>query len=153
MSDVVKTRPASAPAPLLLLLRVNARQSWRRLKSVRDQSRLLTALIFLFIVGYLILSFWLFFKGLKFVGAFPGLGTVLTERLLYLLFAFLFALLLLSNLIISYTNLFRNREASYLMTMPVPAQTIFRLKFFESTLLASWAFLFLIAPLLVAFSA
>ncbi len=151
MSDVVKTSASTAPAPLLLLLRVNAKQSWRRLKSVRDQSRLLTALICSFIVGYLVLSFWLFFKGLKFVGAFPGLGTVLTERLLYLLFAFLFVLLLLSNLIISYTNLFRNREASYLMSMPISTQTIFQWKFFESTLLASWAFLFLIAPLLAAF--
>ncbi|MDB6023169.1 MAG: hypothetical protein JWQ04_3026 [Pedosphaera sp.] len=150
MSDVLTTRNP-APAPLLLLLRVNAMQSWRRLKSVRDQSRLLTALIVCFIVGYLGLSFWLFFKGLKFVGAFPGLGTVLTERLLYLLFAFLFILLLLSNLIISYSNLFRNREAGYLMSLPVRAQTIFQWKFFESTLLASWAFVFLIAPLLAAF--
>jgi ABC-2 type transport system permease protein len=76
---------------------------------------------------------------------------VLTERLLYLLFTFLFVLLLLSNLIISYTNLFRNREASFLMSLPVPAETIFRWKFLESTLLASWAFVFLIAPLLAAF--
>lgn len=140
-----------APGPLRLLIRVNALQTWRRLKSVRDQSRLLTAMIACFLVGYLVLSFWLFFRGLKFVAAFPGLGMVLTERLLYLLFAFLFVLLLLSNLIISYTNLFRNRETSFLMSLPVPAQTIFRWKFLESTLLASWAFVFLIAPLLAAF--
>jgi ABC-2 type transport system permease protein len=98
-----------------------------------------------------VLSFGLFFKGLKFVASFPGLGTVLTERLLYILFAFLFALLLLSNLVISYTNLFRNRETNFLLSMPVSSQTIFRWKFIESTLLASWAFLFLIAPLLAAF--
>ena len=67
------------------------------------------------------------------------------------LFAFLFALLLLSNLIISYTNLFRNRETAFLLTLPVSTQTIFRWKFIESTILASWAFLFLIAPLLAAF--
>jgi ABC-2 type transport system permease protein len=71
--------------------------------------------------------------------------------LLYILFAFLFALLLLSNLVISYTNLFRNRETAFLLSMPVSSQTIFRWKFIESTLLASWAFLFLIAPLLAAF--
>ena len=140
------------PGPLVLLFRVNAIQSWRRLKSVREQSRLLTGLIVAFIpLGYLGISFWLFFRGLRFVAAFPGLGTVLTERLLYLLFAFLFMLLLLSNLIISYTNLFRNREAGFLMSLPVPAQTIFQWKFFESALLASWAFVFLIAPLLAAF--
>ena len=115
------------------------------------QSRLLTGVILFFVVGYLVLSFWLFYHALWFVARFPGLGAVLTERLMYTLFAFLFGLLLLSNLVISYTNLFRNRETAFLLTLPVPTQTIFRWKFIESTLLASWAFLFLIAPLLVAF--
>ena len=64
---------------------------------------MLTAFISLFLGGYLVLSFWLFYKGLRFVGTFPGLGAILTERLLFLLFAFLFFLLLLSNLIIGYT--------------------------------------------------
>jgi ABC-2 type transport system permease protein len=141
----------TAPAPLWLLVRVSALQIWRRILSLRKQSRLLTGIIGLFIAGYLSLSFWLFYHGLKFLAAFPGLGVVLTERLLYLLFAFLFALLLLSNLVISYTNLFRNREAAFLLTLPVPPQTIFRWKVIESTLLASWAFVFLIAPLLAAF--
>ena len=42
-----------SPAPLLLLLRVNSLQIWRRLKSVRQQSRLLTSVIALFIVGWI----------------------------------------------------------------------------------------------------
>src|ERR1035441_10546696 len=144
-----KTKPV--PAPLWLLVRVNALQSWRRLLSVRDQSRLLTGIIALFLAGYLVVSFGLFYHGLRFIAKFPGLGAVLTERLMYVLFAFLFALLLLSNLIIGYTNLFRNRETAFLLTLPVPTKTIFRWKFIESTVLASWAFVFLIAPLLAAF--
>ena len=142
---------AGPSGQLLLLIRVNTLQAWRRLKSVRDQSRLLTGIILLFVSGYAILSFWLFYNGLRFIAAFPGLGSVLTERLLYVLFALLFALLLLSNLVLSYTNFFRNREAAFLMSSPVPWETIFRWKFIESTLLASWAFLFLIAPFLAAF--
>jgi ABC-2 type transport system permease protein len=138
-------------APLVLLLRIHALQAWRKMVSLRQQSRLLTSVIGLFLVGYLVLSFELFSWGLRFIASFPGLGTVLTERLMYLLFAFLFALLLLSNLVISYTNFFRNRETAFLLTQPVPWRTIFRWKFIESTLLASWAFLFLIAPLLAAF--
>jgi ABC-2 type transport system permease protein len=138
-------------APLVLLLRIHLLQAWRKLKGLREQSRLLTSVIGLFLIGYVFLSFELFKWGLRFIASFPGLGTVLTERLMYLLFAFLFALLLLSNLVISYTNLFRNRETSFLLTLPVPWRTIFRWKFIESTLLASWAFLFLIAPLLAAF--
>ena len=142
---------SSTPPPLLLLVRVNALAAWRKLKGLRGQSRLLTAVVLLFIVGYLSLAFGLFFAGLRFIARFPGLGTMLMERLLFLLFAFLFILLLLSNLVISYTNLFRNRETAFLLTQPVSAQTIFCWKFIESTLLASWAFVFLIAPLLAAY--
>jgi len=137
--------------PLVLLLRTNAIHSWRRLLAIRKQSRLLTGIISFFIIGYLVLAFELFYHGMKFIAKFPGLGAVLTERLLFTLFAFLFCLLLLSNLVIAYTNLFRNRETAFLLTLPVSAQTIFNWKFIETTILASWAFLFLIAPLLVAF--
>ncbi|MEI7730417.1 MAG: hypothetical protein WCO56_12650 [Verrucomicrobiota bacterium] len=143
--------PIPAGSPLRLLAAINLRQNWRRLLAIRDQSRLLTALIAGFIVSYLGLSFWLFYRGLQFVSAFPGLGSLLVERLLFLLFAFLFILLLFSNLVIGYTNFFRNRETSFLLTLPVSFQTIYRWKFIESALLASWAFLFLIAPLLAAF--
>lgn len=115
------------------------------------ENPLLTLVIFAFIAGYFALSFWLFYRGLRFVGNFPGLGTLLVERLLYILFAFLFVLLLFSNLVISYSNFFRNRETAFLMTMPIERETIFRWKFLESALLASWAFLFLIAPLLTAY--
>ncbi|MGC9943625.1 MAG: hypothetical protein ABSE48_17505 [Verrucomicrobiota bacterium] len=138
-------------SPLWLLVRTNSLHSWRRLKAVRSQSRLLTSIIAIFVTGYLVLAFELFYHGMKFVAKFPGLGSVLMERLFYTLFAFLFGLLLLSNLVISYTNLFRNRETAFLLTLPISKQTIFRWKFVESIILASWAFLFLIAPLLVAF--
>jgi ABC-2 type transport system permease protein len=148
MSNFVRDLKAQ---PLWLLLRTNALHSWRRLLSVRSQSWLLTGIITFFVLGYLVLAFELFFHGLKFIAKFPGLGAVLTERLLFTLFAFLFALLLLSNLVIAYTNLFRNRETAFLLTLPVSAQTIFNWKFIETIILASWAFLFLIAPLLVAF--
>jgi ABC-2 type transport system permease protein len=141
----------STPGALGLLVRVHLQSAFRRLKAVRQQSRLLSSIILLFISSYLVLAYALFHVGLKFISRFPGLGTVLTERLLFLLFAFLFMLLLLSNLVISYTNLFRNRETAFLLTLPVPRRTIFQWKFLESTLLASWAFVFLIAPLLAAY--
>lgn len=138
-------------SPLWLLLRTNGLQAWRRLLSFRDQSRLLSAAIMVFVAGYLWLAYLLFYKAMRFVSYFPGLGEVLVERMLYLLFAFLFTMLMLSNLIISFTNLFRNRESTYLLTMPVSTDTIFRWKFIESSILASWAFIFLIAPLVTAF--
>ncbi len=138
-------------SPMRLLLSTWLRQAWRRLVSVTRQSRLLTGLILTFIVGYCGIAFLLFYKGMLFANSFPGLGTLLTERLMFMMFAFLFALLLISNLVIGYSNLFRNRETAFLLTLPIPTFTIYRWKFIESTMLASWAFLFLIAPLLAAY--
>lgn len=143
------TIPA-APS-LRLLMNVWLVQTWRRLLSVFRQSRLLIVLIAGFIVGYCVISFFLFYRGLGFANRFPGLGTLLTERMMFLMFAFLFLLLLISNLVIGYSNLFRNRETTFLLSLPIPMHTIFRWKFIETTLLASWAFLFLIAPLLAAY--
>ena len=121
------------------------------MKSLRLQSPLLSSSIGLFVIAYLTLAFLLFQFGLKFLNNFPALGPLLTERLLFLLFAFLLVLLIFSNIVIGYSNYFRNRETQFLVTLPVSPKTIFRWKFFESALLASWAFIFLIAPLLAAF--
>ncbi|MGV3773842.1 MAG: putative ABC transporter permease subunit [Verrucomicrobiales bacterium] len=139
------------PGALSLLVRVNLLQSFRRLLNVGESSRLLSAVILVFIIGYFAISFGLFYKGLKFIGRFPGLDVLLTERLLFLLFAFLFFLLVFSNLIISYTNLFRNKETNYLLVLPIKREVLFRWKLIESTILASWAFLFLVSPLLAAY--
>lgn len=141
----------AGPTPFRLLVRIAALSSWRRLLALREQSWFLLAVIATFLAGYLALAFTLFYAGLRFISKFPGLGGLLVERLLFVLFAFLFGLLLISNLVISYTNLFKNRETTFLLSLPVPTQTIFQWKFVESTLLASWAFVFLIAPLLCAY--
>jgi len=142
---------APSPAPLRLLVDTALLTAWRRLCSLKEQSWLLVSLVGVFLSGYLALAFTLFYGGLRFIGRFPGLGGLLVERLIFLLFAFLFGLLLISNLIISYSNLFRNRETAFLLTLPVPRETVFQWKLIESTLVASWAFLFLIAPLLAAY--
>lgn len=137
--------------PLAVLLRIHQQQAWRKLLAIRQQSRLLALFVTSFLSGYFLLAFALFWKGLRFIASFPGLGTLMTERLLFLMFFFLFVLLWFSNLVISYTNLFRNRETQFLLSLPLDRQVVFQWKFLESTILASWAFLFLIAPLLVAY--
>ena len=146
-----ETASATTPGPFRLLLQVNALSLGRKVLALRQKSRLWVAVIGLFLVGYAAMAYGLFFQGLKFLSRFPGLGGLLVERLLFLLFACLFGLLLLSNLVISYSNFFRNRESEFLLPLPIPPETLFRWKFVESVMLASWAFLFLIAPLLLAY--
>lgn len=153
MKDLVSTSSAAGhpPSALTLLLRINLRQTRRKAVAACRQSRWLLGFIVAFVLGYLAIAFLFFYWGFRFVDKFPGLGTLLIERLLFLLFAFLFFLLLFSNLIIAYTNLFRNPETRFLLTLPVSFRTIFQWKFFESVFLASWAFVFLVLPFLAAY--
>ena len=132
-------------------MKVGLLSLWRRLLSIRQQSPLLTLLVAGSLGGYLWMTFSLFGSALRFVHRFPGVGSLLTEPLIFLLFAFLFLLLLLSNLVIGFTNLFKNREAAFLLTQPIRFEVLFQWKLLESSLLASWAFILLIAPMMAAF--
>ena len=145
------SNPPDTVSPFRLLLEINTLSLGRKVLALRQKSRLWVGVIGVFLVGYAVMAYALFHQGLQFLSRFPGLGGLLVERLIFLLFACLFGLLLLSNLIISYSNFFRNRESEFLLPLPIPPEVIFRWKFIESVLLASWAFLFLIAPLLLAY--
>ncbi len=143
--------PRSAWEGFLLLARANGLCAWRRLGAMGGRSRLTALATALFVAAYGLIAFSLFHLGLRFVMRFPGLGSLMVERLLFLLFAFLMVLLLLSNVVIAYGNLFRNREAAFLASLPVPVEAVFTWKVLEGTILASWAFVFLVAPLLAAY--
>ena len=58
---------------------------WRRVLSIRQQSPLLTLLVFSFLGGYLWMSFRVFGSALHFIDRFPGVGSLLTEPLMFLI--------------------------------------------------------------------
>lgn len=133
------------------LVRLHAR-AWRRhAGSMQNQSTLMLTVIWLFVFSYWVFGYQLFFEGLRYIGSFPGIGNFLLERLLRLFFAFLLGMLFFSNLIIGYATLFRNAETQWLLGLPVPFADVLRWKTLETMLLASWAFLFLSGPLLLAY--
>ncbi len=131
------------------------RVKWRILLAftgrIRTQSRLLTAVLATFLGGYLAAAYFLFYEGLRFVNGFPLVGTLISQRVLYLLFAFFFLMLIFSNVIIGYSALFRNRETTWLITVPVDCRLILRWKYLECLAVSSWALVFLSAPLLLAY--
>ncbi len=118
---------------------------------VRTQSRLLTAVLGTFLAGYLGAAYFLFYQGLHFVNSFPLVGTLISQRILYLLFAFFFMMLVFSNIIIGYSTLFRNRETAWLLSLPVDHRDILQWKYLECLTVSSWALVFLSAPLLLAY--
>jgi ABC-2 type transport system permease protein len=134
-----------------LMAQINAQMVRRRILSVRQQSRLMVTVIALFVLSYWVVGYGLFEWGFKYLTTVPGLGPVLLDRMLYLFFAFLFVMLVFSNMIIGYSSLFKSQETQWMLTLPVRAVDVFCWKLAETTVLASWAFLFLSAPMMLAY--
>ena len=134
----------------LLLLRTRLLTIRAELAAIRRKSRLMLAVLGGFCLGYLLAGYYLFYLGLSFLHRFPVVGSLLAERILYLIFAFFFAMLVFSNAVIGYASLFKNQETNFLLSLPIPARQIYLWKLFESLLLASWALLFLSAPMMIA---
>ncbi|MCG3148516.1 MAG: hypothetical protein PCFJNLEI_01960 [Verrucomicrobiae bacterium] len=134
-----------------LLLETNARLLRRRVLAIREQSWLMIAVMASFVLGYWGASYLMFHHGFRFLASLPGVGGMVVERMLYLFFAFLFVMLLFSNMIIGYSSLFKSQETQWMLTLPVPAHEVFRWKLVETSVLASWAFIFLAAPMIVAY--
>ncbi|MBN1793390.1 MAG: hypothetical protein JW844_00320 [Candidatus Omnitrophica bacterium] len=99
----------------------------------------------------LLLVFLVSFRGLYYVKMFPGIGPLLVDRVLFLLFFAIFVMLISSNIIVGYTTLFRSEEVETLLPLPMRLDTLFCYKFFEALILSSWAPLFLCTPILIAF--
>ena len=134
-----------------LLLWVHWRSLLARVRGLRRRSPLLPALLVGFVVGYLLLGYFLFHHGLSFIYTFPAVGALLSQRILYLIFGFFFVMLVFSNLIIGYSTLFKNRETNWFLTLPVAHKDIYRWKFLEGVCVSSWALIFLSAPMMAAF--
>ena len=76
---------------------------------------------------------------------------MLAERILYLIFGFFFLMLVVSNLIIGYSTLFKNNEAQWFLSLPIRHRDVYRWKFIEALFISSWALVFLSAPMLAAY--
>ncbi len=134
-----------------LLLWVQWRSLLARVRGIRKRSPLLPVVLVGFVLGYLLLGYFLFYHGLNFIFAFPAVGALLSQRILFLIFGFFFVMLVFSNLIIGYSTLFKNRETNWFLTLPIRHADVYRWKFLECLVVSSWALMFLSAPMMAAF--
>lgn len=105
----------------------------------------------LFLLAYLVVGYLLFTWGLRYVYELPGIGLVLVERVLYILYYFFFVMLVFSNAILLYSGIFRGKETAWLLTLPVRQDALFCWKIVESFVISSWGLAILTAPLLLSF--
>ena len=135
------SHPPTPPISTLRLLRLLLWVEWRsflaRLRGVRRESPLLIFVLGAFVLGYLLIGFVLFRAGLDYLYHFPLVGSLLSQRILFLIFGFFFVMLVFSNLIIGYSTLFKNNETQWLLTLPVAHLNVYRWKFIEALSVSS----------------
>ncbi len=137
--------------PLLTLLRYRIATLKNTLVGVRRESRLKIIVVTLAGLNFLGGLFWAFMDGFKFIN--DNTGSFFKPLVHYgfsLFFLVVMIMLVFSNVLISFTNLFKSEETSHLYSIPVPRETIFLYKAVESMLYSSWAVLALGVPLILA---
>lgn len=131
-------------------------KDWHALRNLRrilqKESIFKVVFILLFASGMMGGFFVMFLEGFRFLSGLGGGGFMITRRLFSLFFLGLGVMLVMSNLITSYSTIFRSRETLFLLTAPINTRALVTYKFIESTLLSSWAFFFLMIPFASAYA-
>lgn len=97
--------------------------------------------------------FYLVQQGFLFMKSTLPLGThnLIVPGIFNSFFFALFLMLVFSGGVILYGSLFRGREVSFLLSLPVHEERIFHHHFQHAVLLSSWGFVLLGSPMLVAY--
>ncbi|MDB6071853.1 MAG: hypothetical protein JWL81_3024, partial [Verrucomicrobiales bacterium] len=133
-----------------LLRRVHTRALFAKARGTLRHSKLMLLTIALFLTAYLVLGYFMFQRGLAYVAGVPGVGLLLLERVVYMIFFFFFTMLVFSNAVLLYSSIFRGKETAWLLTLPLDPRAVFCWKVVESFVVSSWGLAVLSAPLLLS---
>jgi len=137
---------------LAALLRKDRRVLRNLRRQAREQSVFKVVFILMFAGGLLAGLWYLFLDGFRFLSALGGIGVMLIHHLFALFFFGLGLMLILSNIITTYTTVFHSEDIPFLLCRPIGPGEILLHKWLETTLISSWAFFFIIIPFIGAFA-
>lgn len=134
------------------LVRKNLLIARNALLGLRWESRFKVAFIACFALAFEVFLGLLFLNGLRFLDKMGGAGTVMLGRLFSLFFLGMGLMLVVSGIVTSYATLFRSDEIPFLLLQPVHIEKIVLHKFYEATMLSSWAFFFVVLPFMTTYA-
>jgi len=137
---------------LVILLKQRSREGRNGWRLVRTQSRLKIAVIGGFVALFEAGLFAFFYAGFRFLDS-SGSGAFLVNRLFSIFFLGMSILLVLSAATAAHGALFRARDVPFLLTAPVSPSELVLFKWFETTRISAWTYLFIVLPFVGAFAA
>jgi hypothetical protein len=94
----------------LILFRVHLRMLRVKTAVAARRSRLMSATIACFLIGYMVAAYWLFSEGLRYVASLPAAGALLSDRLIYVMF-FCFMMMLIFSVAVTIPRILRSSLA------------------------------------------
>ena len=116
-----------------------------------SDSKLMVATLSIFLLGYGVMGYVLFAKGLLMVQRVPSDGGFLGDRVIFLLYFFFFIMLIFSVGVTNFIGLIKGKEIPWLPTLPLSHRDILQWKSTEAIVFDSWGLVFISFPLLLAF--
>ncbi|HNR29842.1 MAG TPA: hypothetical protein PKI11_03035 [Candidatus Hydrogenedentes bacterium] len=140
------------------ILRAKLRIARHQVASVRHESKLKIGVITVSALGLWVGAYVFFAEGFRWIsnfdrtlGAEYGFADILMVRLLGLFALSVFLLLIFSNVLVSFSTLYRSHEVAYLLQAPISFRQFFHARYIECLVFSSWALAFLGSPLLLAY--
>ncbi len=137
--------------PFLILIRNHVFGLRTAMGELREQPKLKVAFVGGFSLCWLLGLSWIFYEGFAFLNQRGGVAFGLVPDLFTLFFLGLGLMLMLSGAVTGYANLFQTPEVKRLLTWPVPTRDLFYYALVKSTLMSSWAFFFIIVPMISSY--
>ncbi len=160
MQGLVAGRSMSVRSVLGSILWAKQRTALHTLASVRRESKLKVAFVSISAVLFWIGIFQLSRLGFRFLEELTSttvgtgglsLSDLIMARMLSVFALVLFAMLVFSNVLVSFSTLYRSREVSFLIISPISTSTFFLGRFYECVTFTSWTSAFLGSPVLLAY--
>jgi len=144
---------------VLAIFWAKLRMTANEIASVRHEAKLKVIVVTVFAAGLWLGAYGFFYGGFRWLIRFGGdaafeavtIGDIIMARMLGVLTLAVFFMLIFSNVLVSFSTLYRAREVEYLLQTPVSFRTFFIARFWECVGFSSWALGFLGSPLILAY--
>ncbi len=140
------------------IVRAKLRMARHQIASVRHESRLKIGVITVSALGLWVGAYIFFAEGFQWLSTFDrslgmeyGFADILMVRMLGLFALSVFLLLIFSNVLVSFSTLYRSQEVTYLLQAPISFREFFYARYVECIVFSSWALAYLGSPLLLAY--
>jgi len=124
---------------------------YHQIISIKTESKLKVAVVSISAIGLWLGAFFLFEKLFQKLINYTGytIGNLFMSHLLSVLALFVFLLLIFSNILISFSTLYRSKEVIYYIQSPLQFRHFFYARFAECIVFSSWALVYLVSQQII----